>query len=101
VQRGVPVVVLDVRIAPGKEQLPTGLVVAVLAAQVEGGEASGVGSGQVGPRRRQQSDGSGVALPGGFVQGAVAVLKKKITSIQDFGNTIGTECAVLLLTIAS
>lgn len=47
-QRSVAVVVLDVWVAAGQQQLATGLVVAVLTAEVESGETAGVGFGKSG-----------------------------------------------------
>ena len=77
VQGRIAVVILDVGVAAGEEQLPAGLVVPVLAAEVEGGEAAAVGAGQAGSGGGEQSDGSGVAFPCRFVQGAVAMLKRQ------------------------
>ena len=70
-----PHVVLQIWLAPGDEQYPAGLVVPVLAAEVQGGEPSPVLHVDVGPVLAQEGHRPAVALPRGLVQSRVAVLK--------------------------
>ena len=68
-------VVLDIRFAAGEEDDPTGLVVPVLAAEVEGGKAAPVLDVEVGPVPAEQPHRLAKPLPGRLVQGRVPVLQ--------------------------
>jgi len=78
-------VVLDVRLAAGEKKDAASLVVAVLAAQMEGREAAAVLDVGVSPARAtEEVRGAREALPGGLVQGRVAVLKDDVVVIDDW-----------------
>ena len=69
-------VVLDVGLAAGAQEHPAALVVAVLAAEVERGEAAAVPQVVVAlAHLAQELAGAAESLPGGFVERRVAVLQ--------------------------
>ena len=71
-------VVLDVWLAAGPEEHPAALVVAVLAAEVERGEAAAVPQVVVAlAHLAQELTGAAEPPPGGLVQRRVPVLKRK------------------------
>ena len=70
-------VVLDVWLASPEQQDPAGLVVPVLAAEVEGREPAPVLDVEVGLGPAEGVDGLAVALPGRLVEGSVAVLEQR------------------------
>ena len=81
-------VVLDVGLAAGPEEHPAALVVAVLAAEVERGEAAAVPQVVVAlAHLAQELAGAAEPPPGGLVQRRVPVLKcKDIDEISDILN---------------
>jgi hypothetical protein len=69
-------VILEVRFAAGDEDVSTGLVVPVLAGEVEGGEPAPVLDVHVAALPAQQVHRAAVPLPGRLVQSRVPVLSK-------------------------
>lgn len=70
-------IVLQVRRGSGEQDLAAGLVVSVLAGEVQRREAGRVARAQVRARVRQQRHATRVALPRGLVSRCVAVLHEK------------------------
>ena len=66
-------VVFDVWFAAGQQEDPAGFVVAVLAAEVEGSEAAPVLDVGVGLGLAEDAHALAEPLPGGLVEGRVAV----------------------------
>ena len=69
-------VILDVGLASGPQDDPTGLVVAVLAAEMEGRESTAIPEIKVGAVLAQRLHRPAEPLPRRLVQGRVPVLQK-------------------------